>query len=214
MIHIFNIQVSQTITKIVDCVFSSNIYNVQGKWLFWMYAEFQDKVHIAVDWLYNGVTWKALKIVIPRPHLWPMTSEFLEVGSGTNSLKTPQVTPICSLKFKTIIKKESNMLPLTESFGLGLCPIRSECWRTRAPANSTSSMKKRWCSVLLQLSQHSWGGPLGQLLIHRGLQNLDMWHDTLFVFFILILSWVSSGYLTLWCRRRWENPPVFYWVRN
>lgn len=34
MIPIFNIQVSQTTTKMVDCVFSSNIHNVQGTWLF------------------------------------------------------------------------------------------------------------------------------------------------------------------------------------
>lgn len=162
-----------------------------------MYAEFQDKVHIAVDWLYNEVTWKSLKIVIPRLHPRPMTSESLEVGSGTNSLKTPQVIPICSLKFKTIIKKESNMLPLTESFGLDLCPIRSECWRTRAKANSTSSMKKRLCSVLFQSYHRAVGeGHLAQPLIHQGPQNVDMWHDTLFVFFILILSWVSSGSLT------------------
>lgn len=78
---------------------------------------------ISVDWLHIGVTWRTLKIVIPRPGSRPMTSESLQVKSGAKSFKTSGDSNLQS-KFQTIAKKESqiapNTLPSTESYGCGL----------------------------------------------------------------------------------------------
>lgn len=62
---------------------------------------------IAGAWLHTGVTWRALQIVIPRAHPRPMTLESLQVKSGANSFKTPQVIPIFSQSSKLLPKRKA-----------------------------------------------------------------------------------------------------------
>ena len=62
------------------------------------------------------------------------------------------------------------------------------------PFHGFPIFKKILCSVLFQ-SYHR-ATREGQVLIYDGPSNVDMWHEISFVFSILILSWVHSGYVS------------------
>ena len=105
---------------LADCVFSSNIYNVQGKTAILNTCRISGQSPytsgLAVQW--SHLHCKTLKTAIPSPHPWLMTSEPLEVGSGTNSFKTPQVISIESQSSKLLSERKATCCPLAEPFGL------------------------------------------------------------------------------------------------